>query len=190
MPVDLNFVTLKAVPASPREFVAYWFDQYRHRLEDLYTNNISKPRDRETVMALFQWKNGGTISAPKTRSIETHYIPRIGEPVPSDAGAFLRSFGSGGGGAVWPIFWLCCDQRFPIYDQHVHRAMTFIEDGVLDDLEKRPDPEKIDLYLKRYQPFCQRFEAIDRRQTDRALWVFGKFIKVSTFPEFRHLHDQ
>ena len=41
---------------------------------------------------------------------------------------FLRDFLSRPGGAIWRIFWLHCHypNKFPIYDQHVHRAMACI----------------------------------------------------------------
>ena len=181
-------IVFRAAPVSPAEFVAYWFPQYTHPLETLYTENINRPRTRDVVIDLFKLKNGGKISKPKTESIDKYYVPLIGKPTPKPS-VFLESFGTAKGGAIWPIFWLhCCDQSLPVYDQHVHRAMSFIEDGAMDELDGKPDSEKINLYLTRYLQFYRRFDGIDQRQADRALWVFGKFIKGSAFPEFRHLH--
>ncbi len=49
----------------------------------------------------------------------------------------------------------------PLYDQNVHRAMIFIEDGSEEELEGYSDKEKIEFYLKRYLPFVQQFNGID-----------------------------
>lgn len=80
------------------------------------------------------------------------------------------------GGVIWRIFWLHCFQpaRFPIYDQHVHRAMTFILDGAAQEMPTR-DEEKIRAYVKEYIPFHASF-ALPHRTVDKALWTFGKFI--------------
>ncbi|MGB8412392.1 MAG: hypothetical protein WCE23_06155, partial [Candidatus Binatus sp.] len=78
----------------------------------------------------------------------------------------------------------CCRPEFPMYDQHVHRAMTFIEEGQRDELGKKPDHRKIEIYLTRYLSFYkEQFVRIEPRRVDKALWAFGKFLKTSGLPE-------
>jgi hypothetical protein len=171
--------------ASPEEFVDFWQRQYRYPKDDLYTNNIDQPLTPERIHQLFAWKNGSRLSDPKRRSVEQNYIARLDElgqlnPT-TDAEAFLAKFSSGG--AVWRIFWLHCWQpnRFPIYDQHVHRAMALIEQGTREEIPQ-DDADKVSSYLNRYLPFHKRFDGIDSRRVDRALWFYGKFVKATQFP--------
>jgi hypothetical protein len=79
-------------------------------------------------------------------------------------------------------FWLHCWQpaRFPIYDQHVHRAMAFIESGEREEIPKN-EASKVRAYLDRYLPFHRQFAGLDLRAVDRALWFYGKFIKTTQF---------
>jgi len=37
-------------------------------------------------------------------------------------------------------------------------------------------PTKVRAYLEEYRPFFDRFAGCERRQVDRALWSFGKFL--------------
>jgi hypothetical protein len=174
-----------ASEASPEDFIAFWASQYRYAQESLYTDNIGKPLTPDRIWELFEWKNGSRIAAPKRRSIARNYIARLSEvrklPANTDAHAFLRLFSSGG--AIWRIFWLHCwrHEDFPIYDQHVHRAMSFIEFGKTEEIPNS-DTSKERSYLERYLPFHRKFACSDLRAVDRALWVFGKFIKSTRFP--------
>ena len=184
MPADL--IVYRAAAASPANFVSFWFAQYAHDLEPLYTDYIDRrPRTQDSVLELFTWKNGGSLSALKKQSVIRNYVPTMNAAPPTDARVFLTETK---GGATWSIFWLhCLNHEFPIYDQHVHRAMTFIESGEREELAAHPDPEKIELYLSRYLPFCKRFNGLDGRKVDRALWVFGKLLKAAQ--KFPGLHD-
>ena len=97
-------------------------------------------------MALFEWKNGSKLSEKKRKSVEQNYIFKkdhecvkraIAFPIGASldegrtfASQFLKEFPQGG--EIWGIFWLhCCNQQFPIYEQHVHRAIVFVEEGGL-----------------------------------------------------------
>ena len=46
-----------------------------------------------------------------------------------------------------------CNQRFPIYDQHVHRAMVFVEEGRFEELDTFSEEEVVEFYLTRYLRF-------------------------------------
>jgi len=166
-------------------FVMFWSQRYQYTQEHLYDNNIGFPPTIERILALFIWKNGTPLSALKQQSVRQNFVQRIDElksiPLEENASDFLERFSAGG--AIWRIFWLHCWQpnKFPIYDQHVHRAMTFIKTGKLEEIPVY-DPRKIDSYIKRYMPFYSEFRGIDHREVDRALWSFGKFLNESNFP--------
>jgi hypothetical protein len=171
--------------ATTAEFVAFWAQYYSYRLEHLYTDNIGRPFTSKRVHALYEWKNGSRLAAPKLRSVERNYISRIAEvrrlAPNTTAEEFLRRFPSGG--AIWRIFWLHCWQpdRFPIYDQHVHRAMAYIEQRRLEEIPAS-NVMKVQSYIERYLPFHQRFQGINARSVDCALWFYGKFVKSARFP--------
>ena len=166
-----------------KEFVSFWASQYDSRRypDDVYFKYIGK-RTPEAISALFEWKNGGPLPAKKKRSVKENYIDRLDEikRLPADVSPqeFLDRFSKGG--AIWRIFWLhCCRPAFPMYDQHVHRAMSFITGGQSSELKGRSEADIIALYLDSYVAFYQQFEGLElgSRQVDRALSSFGKFLK-------------
>jgi hypothetical protein len=165
------------------EFVERWAVLYDYKLEDQYDLNIGQPLTRERVLALFEWKNGGRFSRRKEASVLRNYVDRIGELEGLDratpADAFLRRFDTGG--AIWRIYWLhlWAPTKYPIYDQHVHRAMALIETGRPEEIPAS-DPAKIKSYLVRYLPFYSQFRDLDLRRVDKALWSCGKRMKALT----------
>lgn len=179
--------------ASTAEFVRYWSAQYDWEGDEvLYSSNIGRALTRPSVRQLYEWKNKSRLSAKKLASVERNYIARIAEldrlPRSTSPNQFLGLFSAGG--AIWRIFWLHCWQptRFPIYDQHVHRAMSSIQTGEREEIDRWDDEPKVDAYVTRYLPFHAMFEQQDQRNTDRALWAFGKFLKSSKIPEAARAH--
>jgi len=174
------FVLSRSV-VSAEEFVSQWERLYTYANESLYDANIGRPLTEGVVMDLFRWKNGGKLTGAHERTIRQHFVARIteveslGEEV--DAPSFLGKFDRGG--AIWRIFWLHLwrPKRFPIFDQHVHRAMAWIEDGRGRELPGSEDA-RIRIYVDRYLPFVRRFKALDLRRVDRALWACGKHMKA------------
>ena len=166
-------------------FVEFWSQRYHYGQEHLYFENIGQPPTIESVLALFIWKNGTPLSALKLQSVMQNFVQRMDElksiPIEENARDFLERFTAGG--AIWRVFWLHCWQpnKFPIYDQHVHRAMAFIKTGSKEEIPVY-DPRKIDSYINRYLPFYAEFHGIDHREVDKALWSFGKFLSESNFP--------
>jgi len=110
------------------EFVDFWSQQYNYSKESLYDDNIGKELTEERILELFRWKNGSILSQKKLKSVYDNYIndTTVFPEHPSDE--FTKEQLMKSGGAIWRIFWLHCHYpvRFPIYDQHVHRAIAKI----------------------------------------------------------------
>jgi hypothetical protein len=177
--------------AVPTEFVEFWRRIYGDDdFEKLYSENIRRELNEQRIEQLFQWKNGGGLSKRKNDSVHQNFI------LPQQSGKLenlqpdqkieelLTHFPEGG--VIFRIFWLHCWQpdRIPIYDQHVHRAMAFIQTGELEEIPA-DDAPKIASYVHKYVPFHATFDGIDTRSdraVDKALWAFGKFLKKPTFP--------
>lgn len=186
--------TCRAVPAEDNVFIDFWASQYRYDLEHLYEANISiKPFTEAVIMSLYEWKNGRKLSKKKGESVQRNYILKMEDDCviraiqfsesasTEETAGFAKEFLSDcfpEGGAIWRIFWLhCCNQRFPIYDQHVHRAKMFIEEGRIEELDTFSDDKKIESYLTNYLQFHQRFSG-EQRKIDKALVTFGWFLKA------------
>jgi len=171
--------------ATHQQFVDFWNLRYEYAEENLYTNNVGHELNEQRILELYRWKNGMRLSRSKLESVRRNFIQRINElaQLEPNEGArnFLDCFNNGG--AIWRIFWLHCWQprQFPIYDQHVHRAMAFIANGVREEIPQN-DPGKIEAYIARYLPFHAQFADIDGRAVDKALWAFGKFANEVNFP--------
>ncbi|MGA2410516.1 MAG: hypothetical protein ABSG46_09040 [Candidatus Binataceae bacterium] len=177
----MHFTIYKPEEADREAFVEFWSHRYDEDQypEKIYAEHIGTLTE-DSVKALFQWKNGRKLSRAKSESIKANFIDLIGAATALgpdiDAQEFLERFPNGG--AIWRIFWLhCVNRTFPIYDQHVHRAMLWIEEEELNELGDKSDHEKIELYLNDYLPFYRSFTELDQREVDRALWAFGKFLK-------------
>jgi hypothetical protein len=166
--------------SSRTEFVQFWERLYFGYNEDFYKDNIGQPLTQDLIEEWFKWKNGSPLSAQKAKTIRRYFSPdheRVEHDAASDT---LTTFLNKPGGAVWRIFWLHLQhpREFPIYDQHVHRAMAFMLDWH-DAKREIPtsNSKKIQIYLKEYRPFFCSFNECERRKVDRALWSFGRFLK-------------
>lgn len=166
---------------TQREVVEFWNRQYSYRNESLYAQNIARPLTQNRIRELFRWKNGGKLSQSKQQSAEKHFIKRFDElrdfSGDFEAAAFLHRFQ--GSGPIWRIFFLHIHrpEAFPIFDQHVFRAMRFIQAGQLAELPSNPGT-RIHIYDQEYRPFYKGFGARRYRMVDKALWAFGKFLKL------------
>lgn len=178
----------KPVKSSQHEFIKFWAKLYHDKQEHLYTDNIGRPPTPDRVYNLFIWKNGTPFSNNKCHSVNKNFIQRINDlaslPKDTPPEEFLKIFSKGG--PIWRIFWLHCWQpeKFPIYDQHVHRAMIIIDSKDIPELNKMNDSKKISSYINNYIPFTKQFSNHDARSVDRALWAFGKLCNTPWhFPE-------
>ena len=168
------------------EFIDFWSGKYQYPLEHLYDKNIGKPFTPAAVNDLFRWKNGTPLSGLKERSVKENFIDRIHDVLALSHDltpeAFLQAFPKEG--AIWRIFWMhCWKQSYPIYDQHVHRAMAFIQGTADMEISGLSDAKKVEQYQSRYIPFVRDLGVEDGRKADQALWAFGKFIKAWTAPD-------
>ena len=77
------------------------------------------------------------------------------------------------------MFLLHCWQPdcYPIHDQHVHRAMTFIVDGRAKEIPTKR-AAIAEQYVNCYLPFfLGTFPGLPARKVDMSLWAFGKYLK-------------
>ena len=171
---------LRSHQCSRTEFVQFWERFYSDYSEEFYQENIGQPLNKDRIVKWFEWKNGSRLSERKAKSIQRYFIPdqeRVEHDATSDT---LTTFLNEPGGVVWRIFWLHLQHHsvFPIYDQHVYRAMAFMLDWPDAKREiQASNSEKIQVYLKEYRPFFSSFDGCERRKVDRALWSFGRFLK-------------
>ena len=181
----MHLLIYEPVDANLQTFIEFWAARYAGYDDDFYRANVGHELTETRILELFEWKNGTRLSDRKQNSVKKNFVARRGElsqiPPSEAASAFLKRFSEGG--AIFRIFWLHCWQptRFPIYDQHVHRAMRFIEASVREEIPKK-DSDKICAYIDQYIPFQARFDSIPHRAVDKALWAFGKFIGENNFP--------
>jgi len=165
---------------SSGEFTRFWGGLYKYDNPELYDRNIGKLLTRERVLDLFAWKNGRRLSERKMQTVERHFLSRLAENADfsddSKAKDFLEQYDSDG--VIWRIFFLhiCLPEKFPIFDQHVYRAMKAIQTGTPMEL---PNAQRriVAIYLNDYCPFHADMGGIGR-QVDKALWTFGRFIKA------------
>lgn len=180
----MRLMIYEPVSADAKAFIEFWSARYTGYDDDFYHANAGQELTESRILDLFEWKNGTPLSELKKKSVQRNFVARRGElaslhnHTPTQ---LLEHFSDGG--VIWRIFWLHCWQpkRFPIYDQHVHRAMRFIETGVREEIPKK-DPDKIHAYIEQYMPFHARFDGLPQRSVDKALWAFGKFIGENNFP--------
>lgn len=176
------FSVLVSKSAPESEFVELWASLYSAPNEELYDRNIGRRLTERRLTELFAWKNGGPLSTLKAASIRRHYVGKRPTVRPLSSRSDLVDFISQSGGAIWRIFWLHCHHRhgFPIFDQHVYRAMRYLQTGTVMEIPAS-NRTKAACYIDRYLPFYQSFAHPDPRAVDKALWSFGKFLV--TYPQ-------
>jgi len=183
--VDVQLIIYEPVEADAKAFIDFWAARYTGYDDDFYYANVGQQLTEARILDLFEWKNGRRLSQEKLDSVLRNFVARRAEldQIRQDesAAALLSRFSEGG--PIFRIFWLHCWQptQFPIYDQHVHRAMRFIQAGVREEIPEK-EPDKIEAYLDQYMPFHSQFDGIAYRAVDKALWSFGKFIGANNFP--------
>lgn len=173
--MNLSFQILATHSAS---FISHWSSKYQYPREHKYANNIGKPLTVQSLRERFEWKNGtgDEISPSKAKSIEDNY------PLVFDGDKRNRYLNhEQQGGVIWNIFYLHClePQNWPIFDQHTYRAMRYLKTGRIEEIgnDKR---KKYSVYINEYIPFLEDMKVSDQRTADKALFAFGKFLKLAT----------
>ena len=159
---------------SADDFIVHWASKYTYD-ERKYEENIGRPLTAQSRLALFEWKNGSVISDRKLQSIERNY------PLTFDGRVDERYLQPDtGGGAIWNIFYAHCLEPtvWPIFDQHVCRAMWYMLESELREIPDK-DTEKLRVYRDDYVPFYRSFGPFPERRLDKALFTFGKFLKTA-----------
>jgi hypothetical protein len=181
------------VAETQADFINFWSEQWteKDKLKDrqFYQPYIGQPLSSEGLLNLFDWKNQTPLSAKKRARVMA-FVSQLDDlqrlPKDTEADVFLKKFSHGG--AIWRVFLLHCwshaagGTKYPIYDQHVHRAMTIIREDQCEEIVGWNDDQKIDAYLKRYVPFFRSFGSDKSQKLDQALMIFGRFMKGYRFP--------
>ncbi len=158
------------------KFITHWASKYNYKSEYKYDNNIRKKLTEKRRRELFEWKNGSRLSLAKSKSVNKNY-PFT--PCRNIEERYLNH--KNPGGAIWNIFYLHClkPSKWPMYDQHTHRAMMYIKNGQISEIGNKQKAYKI--YRKEYIPFIKKcFGDIEQRNIDKALFAFGKFLKTAS----------
>lgn len=157
-------------------FLDHWSSKYKYKNDEKYTKNIGNPLTDESLRTLFEWKNGiENIATLKAQSIANNYTTSFsGDP----SARYLSHQKSGS--AIWNIFYLHClsPSTWPIFDQHVFRAMRFMKTGRIQEIPKT-NKQKYEVYTQEYIPFLKIFDGIEQRKVDMALFAFGRFLKTA-----------
>jgi hypothetical protein len=173
-----------------RSFVNFWSTLYSYPQQDRYNQAISKNQFKtEDIHNLFIWKNGMELSTLKNKSLETKILSKLqlinllkrtndwGISDFNEHFSDLKTF-------VWKIFLLHIIQpsKYPIYDQHIHRAYNFINGVEYKNVSANTlsEKQKEDFYFNTYLKFIEGLE-MNIKTVDEALFAFGRFIKTNEF---------
>lgn len=169
------------------KFIEYWSSTYIYANgENKYLQNIVKTVfDNASLLLLFEWKNGSVLSGHKRKSFEKNILSKIKIintlKTRFDFDIFKKEFENVS--TIWKIFLLHIikPDTYPIFDQHVFRAMSYIKFGIITEIPS-DSKEKERIYVVDYVVFFNKFRAempniCESKKIDEALWSFGKFLK-------------
>lgn len=168
------------IETNKEDFINFWSQKYHYPLEEKYTTNIGEPFTKDRITNLFIWKNGRNLSFQKHISINNNYISYL-ENLPNlnnknDGRDYFEQLN---GGIIWNFFWLHCLNRnlFPIFDQHTYRACKFITNNFIHEISELDNNNKSNFYFSNYIEFFEQFIDNENRRVDKALFMYGKFLK-------------
>ncbi len=170
------------------KFIDYWAKLYKLNSdfdkEMLYTETIGKTQFTDSdINKLFKWKNQMKLSDKKQKSLNDKILSKIdfinnlkqSDEIKKDE--FLEHFKPVS--AVWKLFLLHTikPEKYPIYDQHVHRCYNIIKGLPFDTINAElKEKVKIEFYFNDYLPFIQEVsKKIEMKKIDEALVSFGQF---------------
>lgn len=172
-----------------KAFIDYWSELYSYGKETKYADNINPINFSENnILELFVWKNGSILSNLKRESLNNKILKKI-EIVNTykshnniNIEEFKAEFKSVS--AVWKIFLLHIikPMKFPIYDQHVHRAYNYINGLPIEGIKNTiQDKEKLDFYFNNYLPLVDFIKPSDLKKMDEAFFAFGKMLNTGNY---------
>lgn len=170
---------------SLQEFISFWSKLYVYDNAVLYERIHNKTLSEDDLKDLYKWKNGMKLSQAKEKSLNTKIISKL-EIVNNlraasnfDLEYFLKEFKQVS--VVWKVFLLHIlkPNRFPIYDQHVHRAYRFINNQSSNGIKASMNESvKLKFYFEEYYPFVRQSQMTDLKKMDEAFFAFGQFINI------------
>jgi hypothetical protein len=184
----MRYYILKKQEADPTDFVEFWAKCYDDKEEPTYRKHIKRPLTQESIRALLAWKamsitrksiNAGAHPFVKAVICNLDRFQSITLETPKDADNFLTNE-LNGKGMIWKIFTLHIlhPDKYPIFDQHVYRAMVYLKTGKLEEISKNPE-EKQSKYIEEYLHFYnEEHDYYEDRMLDKALFSFGQFLKT------------
>ena len=164
-------------------FVAEWAPRYVYAHCALYEQVVGEDPpaaapNQEEMVQLFTWKNGCTLSQQKLNSVQDRFAQHQTEVPNGDIEAApLATEICGGGGPIFRVFYfhLHSPADFPVFDQHVARAMRLILGWPIINWPRLSASQKAAIYAEEYRPWFNARGFDHRRQLDKALWALGKF---------------
>lgn len=170
---------------SLQEFISFWSKLYVYDNAVLYKRIYNKTLSKDDLKDLYKWKNGMKLSQAKEKSLNTKIISKIDivnnlrAASNFDLEYFLKEFKQVS--VVWKVFLLHIlkPNRFPIYDQHVHRAYRFINNQSSNGIKASMNESvKLKFYFEEYYPFVRQSKISDLKKMDEAFFAFGQFINI------------
>jgi hypothetical protein len=176
-------------------FVEFWARRYNDKSEPTYRECIKRPLTPESVRKLLAWKamqiNRKSIEAGEHPFVETvisslDRFQSLQLNTPDDADNFLTNELKDKG-MIWKIFTLhiMYPDRYPIFDQNVYRAMHYLKIGIIKEIPSK-NKNKQQSYINEYLPFYNEYGYYEDRKLDKALFTFGRFLKI--FPAMDKEH--
>lgn len=178
---------------SATDFISFWnkcYNEGRYSDED-YEKNLNREDllTPENVQYLLEWKNANRLPRKKqaiadrtkneiTKVNEFRRLSEVSEDKFEKFWSFLSTIVKSG--IVWKVFLLHISRPsdYPMVDQHVLRAWSFLTKNKVEDPKKT---------LENYRKYRIFFFALadqcgkDLRSVDRALMAFGQFLKSQFF---------
>lgn len=181
----MDFVLTSKKATDKEEFINFWSRFYIDPNKAKYAQNINVNFNKDTLFALFEWKNGSKLSDRKKTSFEDKILSKLKIinllKASSDfkLDEFLGEFREVS--VIWKIFLLHIikPNQYPIFDQHVYRAFYFIKYSKTRELPGNNE-RKEEIYFNEYLPFFKQIKGNNTiKKVDEALWSFGKFLKTN-----------
>jgi hypothetical protein len=170
-------------------FIISWSKLYSFSNEAIYSKSIVKQTLTKTdIQNLYKWKNGMKLSVLKQKSLNNKIkakliiINTFKKNDKIDVEAFKKEFKNVS--AVWKIFLLHIinPNKYPIYDQHIHRAFLFIHNEDWSNIQNTMnDKVKEKFYFERYLPFIEAQNIKDLKKLDEAFFAFGQFLNTRNY---------